>query len=172
MYDASAAARVHANPQMPSGAVRYPPPANIPSQNGATVKTFIDASQLPYLNPLNMNPEKLYTSQIPINNMDLNNATGTAFNPQMFSMLKLLPPNYNLSRIPPEVITQLLHGEIPDFAKLPQDIIDYLRENSDLMFNSFKITVSLQLPKVLSNLRIFDSTFVSNPSMGSKFEIR
>jgi len=59
-------------------------------------------------------------------------------------MFNLLPPGYNLSKIPPEVINQILHGELPDFTKLPSDIIDYLRENGENIMNSFNLPPSIE----------------------------
>lgn len=74
--------------------------------------------------------------------MGPNASQGIQFKPEMFSMLSLLPPNYNFSKIPPEVFKQVMKGEMPDLTLLPQDVLDYIRENSEKIFKSFKISVS------------------------------
>lgn len=42
-------------------------------------------------------------------------------------MLKLLPPGYDLSRIPQEVREAAMRGETPDMALLPRDLQEYIR---------------------------------------------
>ena len=139
MYEA--AVRARANTPIPGDEKYLPPLESLPPE---VVTAYMNGRKIPFLDQSQMRMiQEYYTSQIPVEFIGSNSTDGSpSFNPQMFSMLKLLPPNYNLTKIPPEVITQILHGEMPDFAKLPQDILDYLRENSDKMFNSFKISVS------------------------------
>lgn len=43
-------------------------------------------------------------------------------NPQVLKMFNMLPPGYNISKIPKEVIQQVTNGEMPDFALLPRDL--------------------------------------------------
>uniref|UniRef100_A0AC34R118 Uncharacterized protein n=1 Tax=Panagrolaimus sp. JU765 TaxID=591449 RepID=A0AC34R118_9BILA len=148
--------------KMQEGDDRYLPSlTTLPQQ---VVDTVMHGDTLPYLTVDQSNVVKAYyTKQIPVQ-MGPNASQGIQFKPEMFSMLSLLPPNYNFSKIPPEVFKQVMKGEMPDLTLLPQDVLDYIRENSEKIFKSFKISPETSLEEILSKLpsfepAAFDTTF-------------
>jgi hypothetical protein len=46
-------------------------------------------------------------------------------------MMSLLPPNYPIGKIPPQVIKAAMANELPDFSLLPDDLQLYIRNNID-----------------------------------------
>ena len=95
------------------------------------VQLIVSGTGIPYWDAAQMRViQDYYAAQLPLVYKG-NNTNDTGF-----TVFDLLPPGYNLSKIPPEVIYQILRGELPDVTKLPSDIIDYLRENGDKLFNS------------------------------------
>lgn len=62
--------------------------------------------------------------------------------PRVFEMMKLLPPNYNLSKLPPEMIKQVMRGEMPDLTQLPVDLQQWIKDNFDRLVISMENTVS------------------------------
>ena len=133
MYDAAVRAR--------SGTPVEGDEKILPSLNDLppeVVRLFVSGTGIPYWDAAQARVIKdYYTSQLHLvnsnNSTTVNNTNGS------FTMFNLLPPGYDLSKIPPEVVDQILHGELPDFTKLPSDIIDYLRENGDKLFNSVNL---------------------------------
>uniref|UniRef100_A0A914YVS3 Uncharacterized protein n=1 Tax=Panagrolaimus superbus TaxID=310955 RepID=A0A914YVS3_9BILA len=151
MYQA--ALRAQEKKSLPGDEKYLPPLTTLPPE---VVQTFMNPKGIPYLDKEQIRTiQEYYTSQIPLEFADAKDGNNT-LNPQMFSMLNLLPPNYNLSKIPPEVIKQVLRGEMPDFALLPQDIIEYLRSNSDRIFNSVKVPPNTTIEEILGKLPRFD----------------
>ena len=128
MYDAALRARSGASVE---GDEKFLPPLkDFPPE---VVRLLLSGKGVPYWDAAQMRVvQDYYTAQLPlVYKGGKNNTSGTGF-----TMFNLLPPGYNMSKIPPEVIGQILHGELPDFTKLPSDVIDYLRENGDKLFNS------------------------------------
>jgi hypothetical protein len=80
-------------------------------------------------------------AKIPIpeqNNYLLDNTTSNfQLSPQLIQMMKLIPPGYNLSNLPKEVTQQIMRGEMPDLTLLPTEILQYIRDNSDELFQAF-----------------------------------
>lgn len=44
-------------------------------------------------------------------------------------VIRMLPPGYNISRIPKPVVDSLFRGEVPDFSLLPEELQQYLLED-------------------------------------------
>jgi Leucine-rich repeat (LRR) protein len=152
MYQA--ALRAQNKKPLPGDEKYLPPLTTLPQE---VVTTFMSPKGIPYLDKEQIRTiQEYYTSQIPLEFANNANDGNNSINPQMFSMLNLLPPNYNMSKIPPEVIKQVLRGEMPDFALLPQDIIEYLRSNSDRIFNSVKVPPNTTIEEILGKLPRFD----------------
>ncbi|XGW20445.1 hypothetical protein V3C99_003890 [Haemonchus contortus] len=97
------------------------------------------------------------------------------FSKELLDMLKILPVGYNLSKIPAEIITAFSRGEVPDLRKLPTDLIEHFKSNSEklgLIFNRVaKANASLEemlakMPKfekpVLSTFSPYDINHLSN----------
>ncbi|KAH7697333.1 Protein EGG-6 [Aphelenchoides avenae] len=59
------------------------------------------------------------------------------FPPKVVQMMKLLPPGYNLTRLPKQVLKSVMKGELPDMKLLPKDLQRYIRDNIGELFNSF-----------------------------------
>uniref|UniRef100_A0A1I7THR6 LRRCT domain-containing protein n=1 Tax=Caenorhabditis tropicalis TaxID=1561998 RepID=A0A1I7THR6_9PELO len=101
----------------------------------------------------------------PIDNQG--NTTSTSmFNPAMFDLLKMLPPGYNLSKIPMEVITAVTRGEVPDMRLLPQDLVDHFRQHTSSLTSMFAgaTAKNISIEEILEKLPVFVrpelSTFV------------
>ena len=56
--------------------------------------------------------------------------------PQLLQLLKLLPPNYDITKIPNEVMQTVSKNEIPDFALLPADLQQHLMNNIHNVVNA------------------------------------
>ena len=56
--------------------------------------------------------------------------------------MQLLPKNYNLSKLQPEVVKQVMKGEMPDFTKLPLDLQQHIKDNFDKLLASLSKDVS------------------------------
>ncbi|EGT48404.1 hypothetical protein CAEBREN_28510 [Caenorhabditis brenneri] len=98
---------------------------------------------------------------------DQGNASSTSmFNPAMFDLLKMLPPGYNLTKIPMEVITAVTRGEVPDMRLLPQDLVDHFRQHTSSLTSMFagatakNISIEEILEKLPTFVRPELSTFV------------
>jgi hypothetical protein len=61
---------------------------------------------------------------------------------KVIQMMQLLPRNYNLSNLPPELVKQVMRGEMPDLTKLPLDLQQYIKDNFDRLISSLQNTVS------------------------------
>ena len=64
---------------------------------------------------------------------------------KVIQMMQLLPKNYNLSKLQPEVVKQVMRGEMPDFAKLPLDLQQHIKDNFDRLISSLSNTVIIFL---------------------------
>jgi hypothetical protein len=52
-------------------------------------------------------------------------------------LIKMLPPNYDLTKLPPAVIEAVSQGRMPDLKLLPPDLVDYIRTHSaDMLANA------------------------------------
>ena len=60
-------------------------------------------------------------------------------------MFNMLPPGYNISKIPKEVVQAAMRGEMPDLTLLPSDLQLYLRDNLDKMIANYGGSVSTTL---------------------------
>ncbi|CAJ0587791.1 unnamed protein product, partial [Mesorhabditis spiculigera] len=82
-------------------------------------------------------------------------------------LLKILPKNYNISKIPIEVIQKIAQGEIPDLRLLPLDLQDHIRANAEKIItaiartNTKNLTIDDLLAKLptfqRANLETFDA---------------
>ncbi|CAP33280.2 Protein CBR-EGG-6 [Caenorhabditis briggsae] len=94
------------------------------------------------------------------------NASTSMFNPAMFDLLKMLPPGYNLSKIPMEVITAVTRGEVPDMRLLPQDLLEHFKQHTSSLTSMFAgaTAKNISIEEILEKLPVFVrpelSTFV------------
>lgn len=58
-------------------------------------------------------------------------------NPGMLKMFNMLPPNYDISKLPKEVIQSVARGEMPDLSLLPPDLLMYLRDNFEKLVGAY-----------------------------------
>ncbi|KAH7723451.1 leucine Rich Repeat family protein [Aphelenchoides avenae] len=70
-------------------------------------------------------------------NASENGTMTEVLSPKVLRMLKLIPPGYNLSRLPPEVMQSVLRGDMPDLRLLPSDLLSYLRDHIDDLIIAF-----------------------------------
>ncbi|CAB3408827.1 unnamed protein product [Caenorhabditis bovis] len=105
---------------------------------------------------------------VPIVDKNATNSTQkpSTFNPAIFDLLKILPPGYNISRIPMEVITAVTRGEVPDMRLLPQDLLDHFRSHTSSLTSLFAGAKekNITIEEILEKLPVFArpelSTFV------------
>lgn len=70
-------------------------------------------------------------------NASENGTMTEVLSPKVLRMLKLIPPGYNLTRLPPEVMQSVLRGDMPDLRLLPSDLLSYLRDHIDDLIIAF-----------------------------------
>lgn len=58
-------------------------------------------------------------------------------NPSLMKMWNLLPPGYDISKLPKEVIQAAMRGEMPDITLLPADLQMYIRDNLDKFVDNY-----------------------------------
>ncbi|KAL3120760.1 hypothetical protein niasHT_008052 [Heterodera trifolii] len=76
--------------------------------------------------------------------------------PKVFQMMKLLPPNYNLSKLPPELTQQVMRGEMPDLTKLPMDLQQWIKDNFDRLVASLENNPDLSIDEIMKKLPTFE----------------
>uniref|UniRef100_A0A915LX06 LRRCT domain-containing protein n=1 Tax=Meloidogyne javanica TaxID=6303 RepID=A0A915LX06_MELJA len=110
------------------------------------VQSVIEGKSLPHLTTEQTNVIKeYYTQHAPIGSIEgINTTTGISdILPQkVIQMMQLLPKNYNLSKLQPEVVKQVMKGEMPDFTKLPLDLQQHIKDNFDKLLASLSKDVS------------------------------
>jgi len=88
----------------------------------------------------------------------LNAASGGSalkLTPEVLNLLKMMPPGYNLSRVPEEVMEAVAEGRMPDLRLLPADLIEHLKANGEQLFGSMS-NANVTLEEILKNLPVFD----------------
>ncbi|VDO87477.1 unnamed protein product [Heligmosomoides polygyrus] len=171
MHEAAAAAQ--SGKMMKDGEKFLPPLEKLPKEIIARV---IQGENLPGLNEEQTKVIKEYYTQRlpppPSQPPSIINGTKPAFvfTNELLDMLKLLPPGYNLSKIPAEIVTAFSRGEVPDLRRLPQDLIEHFKNHHGIL-TPFKANTSLEemlakLPKfekpVLSTFSPYDINRLSN----------
>jgi hypothetical protein len=77
--------------------------------------------------------------------------TTELLSPKMIQFSRLLPPGYNISRIPSEVLESLKAGKKPDYLMLPVDLQNhlqqYLRKATDNSKDRIRLEDLLKVPK-------------------------
>jgi hypothetical protein len=63
--------------------------------------------------------------------------------PKVIQMMQLLPRNYNLSKLPPDLVRQVMQGEMPDLTRLPVDLQQHIKDNFDRLIASLENNVGL-----------------------------
>ncbi|CAB03182.1 Leucine-rich repeat-containing protein egg-6 [Caenorhabditis elegans] len=95
-----------------------------------------------------------------------NTTANNMFNPAMFDLLKMLPPGYNLSKIPMEVIAAVTRGEVPDMRLLPEDLLEHFKQHTTSLTSMFAgaTAKNISIEEILEKLPVFVrpelSTFV------------
>ncbi|KAI6178493.1 Leucine Rich repeat-containing domain protein [Aphelenchoides besseyi] len=125
------------------------------------VTNVMQGEPLPFLTPSQTEVVKgYYTQSIPIAELASGdeplNFTNLAI-PGAMRMLKLLPPGYNISRIPPDVIQAAMRGEVPDLTRLPSDLQNYIKDNWEKTFNTFGNAPDVSVEELLKKLPKFDT---------------
>lgn len=65
------------------------------------------------------------------------------FSPDILKLVKFLPPNYDLNKIPKEVIQSFARGELPNPQNLPEDLKSHLAANFEKLMVKFSKVRSL-----------------------------
>lgn len=85
--------------------------------------------------------------------------TGIKFSPELFKMLKFLPANYDLNKIPKNLIESISKGELPDPNSLPEDLRLHFVSNFEELFKKF--AKGMQYEEIISKLPKFDRVAVT-----------
>uniref|UniRef100_A0A0N5ATT8 LRRCT domain-containing protein n=1 Tax=Syphacia muris TaxID=451379 RepID=A0A0N5ATT8_9BILA len=72
--------------------------------------------------------------------------------PQLLQLLKLLPPNYDLAKIPNEVIQAVSRNELPDFGLLPADLQKHLITNIHNVITTFVDEKNVTIDDIIKKL--------------------
>ncbi|CAJ0583847.1 unnamed protein product, partial [Mesorhabditis spiculigera] len=74
-------------------------------------------------------------------------------------LMSLLPPGYNISKIPLSVVQAMANDQIPDISILPQDLKDYLQLHADKLLEVFaKPKNNVTLDEILAKIPSFNRT--------------
>lgn len=63
----------------------------------------------------------------------------------VIEVMKMLPPGYNISKIPKAVIDALFHGEVPDFTLLPSELQQHLLTDGHRLITALSTDVSFHV---------------------------
>ncbi|CAD5206766.1 unnamed protein product [Bursaphelenchus okinawaensis] len=134
---------------------KYLKPLNeLPAQ---FVTNVMKGDPLPYLTPSQTDVIKgFYTQGMTVENPV--NGSGNSLqgmNPNTLNMLKLLPPGYDWSKLPPSVTKAVMRGEMPNLSDLPKDLQDHIRENLDSLIKSMGNTPELSIDEIMKKLPNF-----------------
>ncbi|CAI4225304.1 unnamed protein product [Auanema sp. JU1783] len=137
---------------------KFLPPVNtLPKE---LVTSVMEGEPLPGLNHEQTKTiSEYYTKSIAVEGSNNSGRVGSLpLTPESLEMLKMLPPGYNISKIPAEIIHSISRGEVPDLTKLPQDLLNHFKTNTDKMAVLFsKATVAnASIDEILSKLPKFE----------------
>ncbi|KAL7077148.1 hypothetical protein ACQ4LE_003602 [Meloidogyne hapla] len=130
------------------------------------VQSVIEGKSLPHLTTEQTNVIKeYYTQHAPIGTLEGINTSTTGIAdllPQkVIQMMQLLPKNYNLSKLQPEVVKQVMRGEMPDFTKLPLDLQQHIKDNFDKLLASLSRDHKMTVEEILLKLPKFEQPELS-----------
>uniref|UniRef100_A0A915PQQ3 Uncharacterized protein n=1 Tax=Setaria digitata TaxID=48799 RepID=A0A915PQQ3_9BILA len=109
---------------------RYLPPMEMLPQE--LITQVIQGVDMPYLNQQQTQSIKdYYISQLPMDKgpdelKNLSAAKLKGLSSTVIEVVRMLPPGYNISKIPQPVIDALFRGEVPDFTLLPSELQQHL----------------------------------------------
>lgn len=138
---------------------KYLPPLDkLPTQ---LVTDVMAGKNLPGLDQAQTKSIKDYYTQVmPVSDPDDSPSSDKAvpvINGNTIGMLKLLPPGYDISKLPAEVVRSVTRGEIPDMNLLPDDIKEYLKRNSEKVIETFASqTTNMTLESILAKIPNFE----------------
>ncbi|CAI5438473.1 unnamed protein product [Caenorhabditis angaria] len=116
------------------------------------------SQQLPTLGGLPAIANDSTNGNITVVQNNSGNNGGGGFNPAMFNILKMLPPGYNLNKIPKEVIMAVTRGEVPDMSLLPDDLLEHFKSNPNAMTSMFADAKekNMTIEEILKKLPVFE----------------
>jgi len=79
------------------------------------------------------------------------------FSPKVLAMIKLMPPGFDYTKLPPEVFKSVMEGEVPDLSQLPPDLQEHLKKNLDHVFNALSSSTEISMDEVLDKMPTFES---------------
>ncbi|MFH4974123.1 hypothetical protein AB6A40_000832 [Gnathostoma spinigerum] len=131
--------------------------------------TVMQGDSLPYLTKAQTNDIlEYYTSNLPlpsqvtaVDNMSNDIVENIPLSPQIMKILKILPPGYDLNKIPNEVITAVSRGEMPNLTRLPADLQQHILANSQKFLSAFALGPNITVEDILKNLPKFERPEVS-----------
>ncbi|VDN04555.1 unnamed protein product [Thelazia callipaeda] len=139
---------------------RYLPPLETLPQD--LVTQVMQGGELPHLDQeQTQSIRDYYTSKLLTSNNlnELKNVSkekSKSLTSRMSKVVKMLPPGYNISKVPKAVIDTVLRGEIPDFTILPSELQQYFLTNGHQFISALFTEKNKTIEEILHNLPTFE----------------
>ena len=147
------------------------------------VQSVMEGTPLPHLSTEQTNViREYYTQHAPVGQLQqmddgsgveqqqlqMDNLTNL-LSPKVIQMMQLLPRNYNLSKLPPDLVRQVMQGEMPDLTRLPVDLQQHIKGNFDRLIASLENNPEVNMDDFLKKLPHFEHP--ENVSTFSPYDI-
>jgi len=76
--------------------------------------------------------------------------------PKVLAMIKLMPPGFDYTQLPPEVFKSVMAGDVPDLSQLPPELQEHLKKNLDHVFNALSSSPEISIDEILTKLPTFE----------------
>ncbi|MCP9266145.1 Leucine-rich repeat-containing protein 15 [Dirofilaria immitis] len=73
----------------------------------------------------------------------------------IIEVMRMLPPGYNISKVPKPVIDALFRGEVPDFTLLPSELQQHLLKDGYRLIAALSTDANKSVEEILHNLPTF-----------------
>ncbi|VDK61161.1 unnamed protein product, partial [Onchocerca ochengi] len=109
---------------------------------------------------ISSSPERQQTQNVPENNVpnqmrNLSGEKSRGLSSTVIEVMRMLPPGYNISKIPKPVIDALFRGEVPDFTLLPSELQQHLLTDGHRLISALSIDANKTVEEILHNLPTF-----------------
>ncbi|VDO30207.1 unnamed protein product [Onchocerca flexuosa] len=109
---------------------------------------------------ISSSPERHETQSIRENNApdQLKNLSGeksSGLSSTVVEVMRMLPPGYNISKIPKPVIDALFRGEVPDFTLLPSELQQHFLTDGHRLISALSTDANKTVEEILYNLPTF-----------------
>lgn len=85
--------------------------------------------------------QKFQENSVPNQMRNLSGEKSRGLSSTVIEVMRMLPPGYNISKIPKPVIDALFRGEVPDFTLLPSELQQHLLTDGHRLISALSIDV-------------------------------